>query len=181
MNKPARAALKEQRPCALWFTGLPGAGKSTISALVESKLHAMGRHTYLLDGDVVRTGLNADLGFSREARAENIRRIGEVARLMVDAGLIVIVAVISPFRSERDRAKALFEPGEFFEIFVDTPPEVAEGRDPKGHYKRARRGEMKDFTGVDSPYERPEHPALVLETVKESAEALAERVVALVR
>lgn len=177
MNKAARAALKHQRPCVLWFTGLPGAGKSTISALVERKLHEMGRHTYLLDGDVVRTGLNADLGFSREARAENIRRIGEVARLMVDAGLIVIVAVISPFRAERECVKALFEPGEFLEIFVDTPPEVAEGRDPKGHYKRARRGEIKDFTGVDSPYERPGHPALVLETVKESAEALAERVV----
>lgn len=181
MNKIARAALKRQTPCVLWFTGLPGAGKSTISALVEKTLHDRGLHTYRLDGDVVRTGLNADLGFSHEARAENIRRIGEVARLMVDAGLIVIVAVISPFRAERERAKSLFEPGEFLEIFVDTPLEVTEARDPKGHYARARRGEIKDFTGVDSPYERPEQPALVLDTVTETADTLAERVVALLR
>ncbi len=159
-----RAAAKAQQPCVLWFTGLSAAGKSTIADLVEQGLHRAGRHTYLLDGDKLRTGLNRDLGFSAAARSENIRRVGEVARLMVDAGLIVLVALISPFRAERDKVRALFAAGQFIEIHVDAPLAVAEARDPKGLYRRARRGELRDFTGIDSPYEAPMAPELRLDT-----------------
>jgi bifunctional enzyme CysN/CysC len=176
VNKPARAALKGQRACVLWFTGLSGAGKSTVANLVEKRLHALGRHTYLLDGDNVRHGLNRDLGFTPQDRVENIRRVAEVARLMADAGLIVLVSFISPFRSERRMARGLLEAGEFFEVYVDTPLEVAEKRDPKGLYKKARRGELKNFTGIDSPYERPENPEIHLHTALYSPEAAAEQI-----
>jgi bifunctional enzyme CysN/CysC len=178
VNKHARADLKGQRPCILWFTGLSGAGKSTIANLVEKKLHLQGRHTYLLDGDNVRHGLNRDLGFTDADRVENIRRIAEVAKLMVDAGLIVSTAFISPFRAERQMARALVPDGEFIEIFVDTPLGVAEQRDPKGLYKKARRGDLKNFTGIDSPYERPESPELTVDTTARSPEQAAELVVA---
>jgi bifunctional enzyme CysN/CysC len=178
VDKATRAAAKHQRPAVLWFTGLSGAGKSTIANLVEKRLHALGRHTYLLDGDNVRHGLNKDLGFTDADRVENIRRVAEVARLMVDAGLIVVVAFISPFASERRMARALLQEGEFVEVFVDTPLELAEQRDPKGLYKKARAGELKNFTGIDSPYEAPEHPELRLDTARHSAEELAEAVVA---
>jgi bifunctional enzyme CysN/CysC len=162
----------------LWFTGLSGAGKSTIANLVEQELHRRGCHTYMLDGDNVRHGLNKDLGFTQADRVENIRRIAEVSRLMTDAGLIVLVSFISPFRSERRMARDLFEAGEFLEVYVDTPLEVAEQRDPKGLYAKARRGELANFTGIDSPYEPPEHAELTLDTTELSAEACAERVVA---
>jgi bifunctional enzyme CysN/CysC len=158
------------KPCVIWFTGLSGAGKSTIANLVEKRLHALGRHTYLLDGDNVRHGLNKDLGFTDADRVENIRRVAEVARLMVDAGLVVLVSFISPFRSERRMARTLFSEGEFVEVFVDTPLDVAESRDPKGLYRKARRGDLKNFTGVDSPYEVPEHADLRLDTTRLSAE-----------
>ena len=153
VTKPARAALKQQQPRCLWFTGLSGSGKSTIANLLEKRLHADSRHTYILDGDNVRHGLNRDLGFTEADRVENIRRIGEVAKLLVDAGLIVIVSFISPYRAERQLARGLFEPGEFVEIFVDTPLEECERRDVKGLYAKARRGELKNFTGIDSDYE----------------------------
>ena len=166
VDKSARAELKGQKPCVIWFTGLSGAGKSTIANLVEKQLHASGRHTYLLDGDNVRHGLNKDLGFTDADRVENIRRVAEVARLMVDAGLIVLVSFISPFRSERRMARDLVAPGEFIEVFVDTPLEVAEARDPKGLYKKARRGELKNFTGLDSPYEPPEQAEVRLDTTQ---------------
>ena len=178
VDKRARAALKNQRGCVLWFTGLSGAGKSSIANLVEKKLHALGHHTYLLDGDNVRHGLNKDLGFTDADRVENIRRVAEVARLMVDAGLIVLTAFISPFRSERRMARGLVEEGEFVEVFVDTPLEVAEARDPKGLYKKARRGELKNFTGIDSPYEAPEDPELRLDTTRLDLEAAADAVLA---
>jgi bifunctional enzyme CysN/CysC len=177
VNRKARAQLKGQKACVLWFTGLSGAGKSTIANLVEKRLHALGRHTYLLDGDNVRHGLNKDLGFTDADRVENIRRVAEVSKLMVDAGLIVLVSFISPFRSERRMARDLLEPGEFIEIFVDTPLEEAERRDPKGLYKKARRGELKNFTGIDSAYERPEHPEITLDTSSATAEQSAERIV----
>ena len=162
VTRDARAALFGNRPRVLWFTGISGAGKSTVANLVEQRLHAMGRPTYLLDGDNLRHGLNRDLGFTAAERAENIRRVAEVAKLMVDAGLITLVSLISPFRVERRLARELLTPGEFVEIFVDTPLDVAEARDPKGLYKRARRGELKNFTGIDSPYEAPEHPEVHL-------------------
>ena len=181
VNKIARAAIKQQRACVLWYTGLSGAGKSTIANLVDKKLHSMNRHTYLLDGDNVRHGLNKDLGFTDVDRVENIRRIGEVSKLMVDAGLIVSTAFISPFRAERMMARALVAEGEFFEIFVDTPLEVAEGRDPKGLYKKARRGDLKNFTGIDSPYEGPESPELRIDTTTASPEEAAEAIVAFLR
>ena len=177
VNKVARARLSHQKPCVLWFTGLSGAGKSTIANLVEKQLHAHGRQTYLLDGDNVRHGLNKDLGFTDEDRVENIRRVAEVARLMVDAGLIVMVSFISPFRSERRMARSLVEAGEFIEVFVDTPLAQAEARDVKGLYKKARRGELKNFTGIDSPYEAPENPELRLDTVRLTPEAAALRVI----
>ena len=177
VHKPARAAQKGQSPKVLWFTGLSGAGKSTIANLVEKKLFADGRHTYLLDGDNVRHGLNKDLGFTDEDRVENIRRVAEVAKLMADAGLIVLVSFISPFRSERRMARDLMAEGEFVEVFVDTPLAVAEGRDVKGLYKKARSGELKNFTGVDSPYEPPEHAEIRIDTTTLSAEEAAELIV----
>ncbi|SFQ48906.1 bifunctional enzyme CysN/CysC [Geopseudomonas sagittaria] len=173
----ARAALKGQTPRMLWFTGLSGAGKSTIANLVERKLNALGRHTYLLDGDNVRHGLNRDLGFSEADRVENIRRVAEVGRLMLDAGLITLVSFISPFRAERELARSLAGDDAFLEIFVDTPLALAEQRDPKGLYQKARRGELKNFTGIDSPYEPPLAPDLRIDTSRESAEAAAERIV----
>jgi len=177
VNKQARSAQKRQKACLLWFTGLSGAGKSTIANLVERKLHGRGLHTYLLDGDNVRHGLNKDLGFTEEDRVENIRRVSEVARLMVDAGLIVLVSFISPFRSERRMARGLVDDGEFIEIFVDTPLAVAEERDPKGLYKKARRGELKNFTGLDSPYERPEHPEIRIDTTVNTPENAADLII----
>lgn len=173
INKAARANLKRQQPRVIWFTGLSGSGKSTIANTVEKKLHQLGMHTYILDGDNIRHGLNKDLGFSDEDRVENIRRIAEVARLMTDAGLIVLTAFISPFRSERQMARELFSDGEFIEVFVDTPIELAEERDPKGLYKKARNGELKNFTGIDSPYEKPDNPEITLKTSQNSAEELA--------
>jgi adenylyl-sulfate kinase len=159
-----RAAPKGQRPACVWLTGLPGAGKSTIAEALERRLVQEGRHTYVLDGDRLRTGLNRDLGYSAADRDENIRRAAEVARLMVDAGLIVICAFISPFRKERRVARALFADGEFIEVHVATAAQECERRDPKGHYARARRGELAGFTGIDGSYERPQAPELVLDT-----------------
>ena len=181
VNKGAHAALKGHLPCVVWFTGLSGAGKSTIANLVGKQLHALGRHTYLLDGDNVRHGLNKDLGFTDADRVENIRRVAEVARLMVDAGLIVLVSFISPFRAERRMARELVAAGEFYEVFVDTPLTLAEQRDPKGLYKKARRGDLKNFTGIDSPYERPEDPDIRIDTTAMSAESAAEHIVAHLR
>ena len=162
VDRRARASLKDQRPTVLWFTGLSGAGKSTVANLVERQLVAAGRHTYILDGDNVRHGLNRDLGFTEVDRVENLRRVGEVSRLMVDAGLIVIVAAISPFESERQTTRALFEADEFVEIFMDTPIEICEQRDTKGLYRKARAGRLKNFTGIDSPYEPPRDPEIRL-------------------
>jgi bifunctional enzyme CysN/CysC len=179
VDRAARAERKHQTPCVMWFTGLSGAGKSTIANRVETELHARGQHTYMLDGDNVRHGLNRDLGFTDADRAENIRRVAEVAKLMIDAGLIVLVSFISPFRSERAMARALFEEGEFFEIHVDTPLAVAEERDPKGLYEKARRGELKHFTGIDSPYEPPEAPELRIDTTDVSPPEAATRIIAL--
>jgi bifunctional enzyme CysN/CysC len=178
VDKQLRARQKGQRACVLWLTGLSGAGKSSIANRIEKLLSAQGRHTYLLDGDNVRHGLNKDLGFAAQDRVENIRRVAEVARLMVDAGLIVLVSFISPFRAERSMARALFAPGEFLEIFVDTPLAVAESRDVKGLYRKARRGELQNFTGIDSPYEAPEHPEIRIDTTLLSAEQAADLVVA---
>jgi bifunctional enzyme CysN/CysC len=178
VSKTSRAAAKGQKPAILWFTGLSGAGKSTIANLVEKRLLAEGRHTYLLDGDNVRHGLNKDLGFTDADRVENIRRVGEVAALMADAGLIVLVSFISPFRAERDLARGLAAPGEFFEVFVDTPLAAAEARDVKGLYAKARAGALKNFTGIDSPYEAPEDPEFRIDTTRTSPEEAAERIVA---
>ncbi len=178
VNAEARAGLKGQKPCLLWFTGLSGSGKSTIANLVEKRLFGEGRHTYLLDGDNVRHGLNQDLGFTDADRVENIRRVAEAARLFVDAGIITLVAFISPFRSERRLARDLLKAGQFVEVFVDTPIEVCMARDPKGLYKRAAAGQIRNFTGIDSPYEAPERAELTLETESATPEDLAERVVA---
>ena len=177
VSRDTHAGLKGQKPAVLWFTGLSGAGKSTIANLVEKKLAARGRHTFLLDGDNVRHGLNRDLGFTEADRIENIRRVGEVARLMVDAGLIVLTAFISPFRAERHMVRRMIPEGEFFEIFVDTPLADAEQRDVKGLYAKARAGELKNFTGIDSPYEPPEHAEIHIDTTKLSAEDAAELIV----
>ncbi|MHA1523349.1 MAG: adenylyl-sulfate kinase [Alphaproteobacteria bacterium] len=178
VDKGARAALLRQRPVVLWFTGLSGSGKSTIANLVEKRLHDLGRHTYLLDGDNVRHGLARDLGFTDADRVENIRRVGEVARLFTDAGLIVMVSFISPFTAERRLARAMVGPEEFIEVFVDTPIEVCQARDPKGLYARALAGDLANFTGISSPYEPPENPEIHIDTTVLSAEDAAERVVA---
>ncbi len=175
--KHNRAALKAQRPCVLWFTGLSGAGKSTIANIVEAKLAERKRHTYMLDGDNVRHGLNKDIGFTDADRVENIRRVGEVAKLFVDAGLIVLCSFISPFRAERAAIRQILEPGEFIEIFVSTPLALCEARDPKGLYAKARSGALPSFTGIDSPYEPPEHADLVLDTASAGPDDLANRVV----
>jgi bifunctional enzyme CysN/CysC len=177
IDKSARAVQKTQNPCVVWFTGLSGSGKSTIANRVEQRLYAMGHHTYLLDGDNVRHGLNRDLGFTEADRVENIRRVGEVAKLMVDAGLIVLTAFISPFRAERRMARDLLTDGEFLEVYVDVPLEIAEQRDPKGLYRKARRGELKNFTGIDSPYEPPEAPELSVNTARLSPEDAADAVI----
>jgi bifunctional enzyme CysN/CysC len=177
VNKEARAALKRQQTLCVWFTGLSGSGKSTLANLLDRRLHEAGRHTYLLDGDNVRQGLNRDLGFTETDRVENIRRVAEVARLMTDAGLIVLVSFISPFRDERRMARDLFAPGEFLEVFVDAPLAECERRDPKGLYAKARRGELKNFTGIDSAYERPENPELKLDTQACSAAECADLIV----
>ena len=177
VNKTSRSEIKHQKPAVVWFTGLSGAGKSTIANQVEKKLLAMGRHTYLLDGDNVRHGLNKDLGFTDVDRVENIRRVAEVSKLMADAGLIVLVSFISPFRSERRLARDLMEDGEFVEVFVDVPLEEAERRDVKGLYKKARAGELKNFTGIDSPYEPPENPEIHIHSAKLSAEEAADQII----
>jgi bifunctional enzyme CysN/CysC len=176
IDRAARAAPKTQRPSVLWVTRLSGAGKSTIANLLEMRLHALGRHTYLLDGDNVRKGLNKDLGFTAQDRVENIRRIAEVAALMADAGLIVLTAFISPFRNERTMARALVPDGDFLEIFVDTPLEVAERRDPKGLYRKARRGELRNFTGIDSPYEAPETAEIRIDAAVLAPDVAADRI-----
>lgn len=181
VDKELRSNLKAQKSCVLWFTGLSGSGKSTIANIVERKLAKEGRHTYLLDGDNVRHGLNKDLGFTDEDRVENIRRIGEVARLMVDSGLIVLTAFISPFRAERQMARALLNEDEFLEVYVETPLSVAEERDPKGLYKKARRGDLKNFTGIDSPYEEPKNPEMLVDTSNMSAEQCAEQIIRTLR
>ncbi len=178
VTRESHAALKNQRAKVLWFTGLSGSGKSTIANEVEKRLALMNRHTFLLDGDNVRHGLNKDLGFTEADRIENIRRIGEVARLMADAGLIVLTAFISPFRAEREMVRQMLPEGEFVEIFVDTPLEVAEARDVKGLYKKARAGELKNFTGIDSPYEAPDSPDVVVNTVEMSVAEAAEHIIA---
>jgi len=178
VDKNARSAIKGQKTLCVWFTGLSGAGKSTLANLLDKRLHEAGRHTYLLDGDNVRQGLNRDLGFSEADRVENIRRIAEVARLMTDAGLIVLVSFISPFRSERRMARELFAPGEFLEVFVDAPLAECERRDPKGLYAKARRGELKNFTGIDSAYERPETPELTVDTQQWSPVECVDRIAA---
>ena len=177
ISREAHARQKGQSAKLLWFTGLSGSGKSTIANLVEKKLHALGRHSFLLDGDNVRHGLNKDLGFTDADRIENIRRVGEVAKLMTDAGLIVLTAFISPFRAEREMVRGMLPSGEFLEIFIDTPLEEAERRDVKGLYKKARSGALKNFTGIDSPYEAPEKPDIRIDTAKLTPEAAAELIV----
>lgn len=177
VSRDVRASLKNQKPVVLWFTGLSGAGKSTIANLVEKKLVRMNRHTFLLDGDNVRHGLNKNLGFTQADRIENIRRVGEVAKLMTDAGLIVITAFISPFRSERDMVRQMMAPNEFVEVFVDTALEEAERRDVKGLYKKARSGELKNFTGIDSPYEAPLDPEIRIDTSRMTPEEAADMIV----
>ncbi len=179
INKSTRAESLGQKPRVLWLTGLSGSGKSTMANLLEKKLHAAGKHTYLLDGDNVRHGLCGDLGFSDKDRVENIRRISEVAKLFVDSGMVVITAFISPFQIDRDYCRKLLADDEFIEVFVDTPLEVCEQRDPKGLYKKARNGEIKHFTGIDSTYEAPESPEVHLQYQDEPAEQTAERLYAL--
>ena len=181
VDKTARAAANQQKPCVLWLTGLSGAGKSTIADQIEQKLHATGNRTYLLDGDNVRHGLTKDLGFTDHDRVENIRRVAEVAKLMVDAGLIVIAAFISPFKAEREMARELLGEGEFIEIFVNTPLDVCEARDPKGLYNKARTGELKNFTGIDSAYEAPTNADIVLCTADSDPAILSEQVIEYLR
>ena len=180
IDKAARAKLRGHRGRCIWFTGLSGAGKSTITNAVEQVLHQRGVSTYILDGDNIRHGLNRDLGFTDADRVENIRRIAEVARLMVDAGLVVLTAFISPFRSERDMARALFEPDEFTEVFLEVPMEIAERRDPKGLYKKARQGQLPHFTGIDSAYEEPETAELTLHTNELSVDECVAKVLELI-
>jgi bifunctional enzyme CysN/CysC len=180
VDRQSRASIKQQTPRIIWLTGLSGAGKSTIANLVEKKLIAKARHSYLLDGDNVRHGLNKDLGFTDADRVENIRRVAETAKLMLDAGLIVITSFISPFRAERDMARTLFDEGEFIEVFIDASLEVCEQRDPKGLYKKARNGEIKNFTGLDSPYEPPKHPELLINTVDLTVEQAADEIIGFV-
>jgi adenylylsulfate kinase len=175
VDKARRAQAKKQKSCVLWLTGLSGSGKSTVANLLEKKLAEHGKHTYLLDGDNVRHGLCGDLTFSDKDRVENIRRIGEVSKLFVDAGIIVLTAFISPFRTERDFCRRLLADGEFVEIFVDTPIEECEKRDPKGLYQKARQGDIKDFTGIDSPYEAPENAEITLAFSGQTAEQSAEQ------
>jgi len=177
ISKEQRAALKKQKPCLLWYTGLSGSGKSTVANAVDALLFKLGCHSYLLDGDNVRHGLNGDLGFSDESRIENIRRIGEVSKLFLDAGLIVSTAFISPFSQDRASARAKLEMGEFIEVYIDTPISICEQRDPKGLYKKARAGEIKDFTGIDSTYDVPENPEIHVETATQSIQACAEQIV----
>ncbi len=179
INRDHHANLKNQKPMVLWLTGLSGSGKSTIANAIEKKLAQMNRHTFLLDGDNVRHGLNKDLGFTEADRIENIRRVGEVARLMTDAGLIVITAFISPFRAEREMVRQMMQPGEFIEVFIDTPLHIAEQRDVKGLYAKARAGELKNFTGIDSPYEAPENPEIIIDTTQMDVEPAADKIVKL--
>jgi len=173
-----RKTLKGQKSCVLWFTGLSGAGKSTIANTVDHKLHAMGKHTYLLDGDNIRMGLNKNLGFSPEDRTENIRRISEVAKLFSDAGIITLTAFISPYRADRDACREILEDGEFIEVLVQASLETCEERDPKGLYKKARAGEIKGFTGIDAPYEAPEKPEITLDSDSKGIDDLADEVIA---
>jgi len=175
--KEQRAILKEQKPCILWFTGLSGSGKSTVANAVEAVLLAQGKHTYLLDGDNVRMGLNKGLTFSDEDRVENIRRIGEVSKLFVDAGTIVLTAFISPFQKERDAVRELVEEHEFIEVFIDTPLAVCESRDPKGLYKKARKGEIPNFTGISSPYEAPKNPEIHIQNDTISIEEVSQQII----
>jgi len=177
VTKEERAALKDQKPCILWFTGLSGSGKSTVANAVESKLLELKKHTYLLDGDNVRMGLNKGLTFSDEDRIENIRRIGEVSKLFVDAGSIVLTAFISPFQKERDVVRDLVDEGEFIEVFIDTPLGICESRDPKGLYEKARKGEIPNFTGISSPYEAPKKPEIHVKTEKLSIDESAVQIV----
>lgn len=174
ITKEQRSKLKNQKPCVLWLTGLSGSGKSTLANALEQRLFTMGYHTYLLDGDNVRHGLNKDLGFDENSRIENIRRIGEVCKLFVDSGLIVLCAFISPFCKERQIIRELLDKGEYIEIFVDTPIEICEKRDPKGLYKKARNGKIKNFTGIDSPYEAPKNPEIHIksENLEENIETI---------
>ena len=176
VNKEERSSIKDQKPCILWFTGLSGSGKSTIANALEVKLNELRKHTYLLDGDNIRMGLNKGLGFSDEDRIENIRRIGEVSKLFVDAGTIVLTAFISPFQKERDAVRELVKEDEFIEVFIDTPLEVCESRDPKGLYKKARKGEIPNFTGISSPYEAPTEPEIHILNDKISIEDVTEQI-----
>lgn len=178
VSQKQRAEQKKQRPCILWFTGLSGSGKSTVANAVESKLFEAGSHSYLLDGDNVRHGINKDLTFTDEDRIENIRRIGEISKLFIDSGLIVLTAFISPFRADRTMVRELVGDAEFIEVFIDTPIEVCEQRDPKGLYKKARQGEIKHFTGIDSPYEAPENAEIVVKTAELNIEECADFVLA---
>ncbi|GAA5134468.1 adenylyl-sulfate kinase [Alloalcanivorax gelatiniphagus] len=178
ITKQDRADAKSQVPKCIWLTGLSGSGKSTLANALEVALTEQGKHTYLLDGDNVRHGLNKNLGMSDEDRTENIRRVSEVAKLMVDAGLVVVTAFISPFRADRDAARALFEDGEFVEVFVDAPLEKCEERDPKGLYKKARAGEIKEFTGIDSPYEAPDRAEVVINTAENDIETCVKQLIA---
>jgi len=177
VSKQDKQILKGHKACVLWYTGLSGSGKSTIANAVEAKLFELGKHTYTLDGDNVRHGLNGDLTFSDKDRVENIRRIGEVSKLFVDAGIIVSTAFISPFKSDRQQARDLLGDGEFIEVFIDTPIEVCEQRDPKGLYKKARAGEIKNFTGIDSSYEAPEGPEVHVKTAEQTIEESVEQII----
>lgn len=177
LTKQTRAEQKRQKPCILWFTGLRGSGKSTIAGALEQRLFEMGHHTYLLDGDNVRHGLNKDLGFSDEGRVENIRRIGEMSKLFADSGLLVLSAFISPFCADRQLVRELVGEGEFVEVFMDTPLEECERRDPKGLYKKARKGEIRNFTGIDSVYEKPESPEITVNTAVQSVNEVVQHIV----